>query len=92
MQPGPHIAPVADLAVDEGVVVHLVEWGDVDIAGERPDLGIHLELGDPGHKLLARLAIGDQVGDRDALELVLVGKSGDLRPAPRGSVPERAAC
>ena len=39
------------------------------------------EFGDPGHQLLARLAIGDQIGDRDPLQRVLLGEGGDLRPA-----------
>src|SRR5258706_239700 len=68
VQAGRHVLPVADLAVDEGVMVHLVERRDIGVAHELADLGLDFELGDPGDELLARLAVGDQIGDRDALQ------------------------
>src|SRR5256885_14846070 len=51
VQPSRHVPPVADLAVDKGVMVHLVEWRHIGIAHEFADLGFDLELGDPGDKL-----------------------------------------
>ena len=81
VQPGRHIGAVADIAVDKGVMVHLVERGHIGIAGELADLARDLELGDPGHELFARLAVGDQIGDRNPLQRVLLGKGRDLRPA-----------
>ena len=81
VQPGRHVAAVADIAVDKGVVMHLVERRHIGIAGELADLARDLELGDAGHELFARLAIGDQIGDRNALQRVLLGEGGDLRAA-----------
>src|SRR5450830_1202920 len=37
MQPRQHALAVADLAIDEGHVVHAVEWGDIGVAVERAD-------------------------------------------------------
>src|SRR6266851_4585019 len=53
MQPGRHVLAVADLAVDEGIVVHLVERRHIGIAVELAGLGLDLELCDPGDELLA---------------------------------------
>ncbi len=86
MQPGRHVLAVADLAVDEGIVVHLVERRHIGIAIELAGLGLDLELGDPGDELLARLAVGDQIGHRDPLQRVLPGKGADLRAAHHGAV------
>ena len=61
--------------------MHLVERRHIGVAGELADLARDFELGDPGDELLARLAVGDQIGDRDALQRVLLGEGGDLRPA-----------
>ena len=79
VQPSRHVPPVADLAVDKGVMVHLVEWRHIGIAHEFADLGFDLELGDPGDKLFTRLAISDQIVDRDPLQRVLLGEASDLR-------------
>ncbi len=87
MQPGRHVGAVADIAVDEGVVMHLVERRHIGIAGEFADLARDLELGDPRDELLARLAVGDQIGDRDALQRVLLGEG--RRPAARASLCRR---
>ena len=38
------------------------------------------KAGDPLDQLLARLPVGDEIGDRNALDLVLVGEGLDLRP------------
>src|SRR5450756_1621286 len=37
MQPRQHALAVANLAIDEGHVVHAVEWGDIGVAVERAD-------------------------------------------------------
>ncbi len=50
------------------------------MAGHLAELGLDREGVDALDQLLARLAIGDQVGDGDLLQLVLLGEGGDLRP------------
>ncbi len=74
------------IAEDKGVVMHLVERRHIGIAGEFADVARDLELGDPGDELFARLAIGDKIGDRDALQRVLFGEGRDLRPAHDAAV------
>ena len=77
---------VADLAIDEGHVMHAVERRHIGIAVERPDLGGDMEFGDPLHQLVAVLPVGDQLGNRNLRELVLAREGGDVRSAHHGAV------
>ena len=86
MQPRQHVLAVADLAVDEGHVMHAVERRDIGVALERADLGLDVEFADALDQLVAVLPVGDQVGDRDLRQLVLLGEGGDLRPAHHRAV------
>ncbi len=61
----------------------VVERRDIGIARERADLALDREFGDPLDQLVARLPVGDQVGDRDLRELVLLRRT--PRPAARAS-------
>ena len=80
MEPGRHVVAVADAAIHEGIVVDLVEGRHIGIARQFPDLAGNGEFGDPGHQLLARLPIGDQIGNRHPFQAVLLGEIGNLRP------------
>ena len=86
VQPRRHVPAVADVAIDEGHVVDAVERRDIGIALERPDFGGDLEFGDPLHQLVAVLPVGDQFGDRDLHQFVLLREGGDVRPAHHGAV------
>ena len=66
--------------------MHLVERRHIGVAGELADLAGDFELGNAAHQLFARLAVGDQIGDRDALQRVLLGKARDLRAAHHRAV------
>ena len=66
MQPRQHVLAVADAAMHERHVMDGVERRHVGVAGERADLALDREFADPLDQLLARLPVGDQVGDRDA--------------------------
>ena len=59
---------------------HRVERRAIGVAGHLADRGFDRKTRDPLDQILARLAIGDQLGDRDALEAVLGGEGLDLRP------------
>ena len=86
MQSREHVAARADPAVDECHVMHLVERGDIGVALERADLGSDLEFRDPLDQLVAGLAIGDQVRDRNSFQAVVLGEGGDLVPARHRAV------
>ena len=79
MQPRQHVLAVADLAVDDGHVMDRVERRHIGIAGQRADLALDRKLADPLDQLLARLPVGDQVGDRNLRELVALGEGRDRR-------------
>src|ERR1700730_12725469 len=81
MQPREDVLAVADLAVDEGHVVHGVERGDESIAAEFADLALHRKGGDALDELLTRLPPRDDVGDRDLRELVVFREGGDFGAA-----------
>ena len=86
VQPGEHIPAVADIAIDEGHVVDRVERRDEGVAGQRADFGFDGKFADPLDQLVACLTVGDQFGDRDALKLLALGKSGKLGPAHHRAV------
>ena len=79
VQPSEHVLAVADAAVDEGHVIERIERRQKSVAGERADLGFHRKLADPLDQFVARLPIGDQFGDRDALQLVALSECRELR-------------
>ena len=70
---------VADPAIDESQMVHAIEWRRIGMGDQRPDLAGDGEGGDALDELFPRLAIGDQIGDRDTLEPVLLREFGDFR-------------
>ena len=86
MQPRQHVLAVADSAVDEGHVIDRIERRQKGVAGQRADLGFDRKLAGALDQLVARLAVGDQFRDRDALQLVLLGKGGELRAAHHRAV------
>ena len=63
-----------------------VERRHIGVAGERPDCALHRKLADPLDQLVAGLTVGDEIGDRDLLELVALGKGGHARAAHHGAV------
>ena len=81
-----HAFAVADAAVDERHVMHLVERRHIGVAGERADFRRHRKLADAFDELLAPLAVGDQVRDRQALEAVLFREDGNVGPAHHRAV------
>ena len=56
-----------------------IERRRIGVAGELADLALDREGAEPLDELLARLPVGDEVGDRDAAQPVLVGEGLDLR-------------
>ena len=86
MQPRRHVLAVADAAVHEGHVLDGVERRDVGVTGQRADRALDREFADPLDQLIARLPVGDDVGDRNLLELVAFGERRDRRPAHDGAV------
>ena len=77
---------VADAAMDEGHVIDRIERRHEGVAVERADLGFDGKFADALDQLVARLPVGDQVGDRDALQLVLARRRRRGR-GPRITVP-----
>ncbi len=69
------------LTVDEGHVVNRIERREKSVAGQRADFGLHRKFPGAIDQLVARLPVGDQFRDRDALQLVALGKSGKLGAA-----------
>src|SRR5215213_2288921 len=86
MQSRQHRSAVADVAQDEGHVADLIEGRDIGKGAQLADLRRYGEFSDTFHQLVACLSIRDQISDGDALELVLLGEGGELRPAHHGAV------
>ena len=63
-----------------------IERRAIGVALKLADRRLNWKAGDPLDQLLARLPVGDQVGDRNALDLVLVGEGLDLRSDHHGAV------
>ncbi|HEX4180876.1 MAG TPA: hypothetical protein VHY32_08800 [Caulobacteraceae bacterium] len=68
----------SQVAEHQGQVLDRIEGGGVGDRLGGPDLGLDLEFLDPLDQPLARAAIGDQVGDRDAYRLL----AGPVGPPP----------
>ena len=79
VEPDRHVPAVADIAEDEGELLHRVEGRHVGMALGHADDGLHIEAGALFHQALALLAVGDEVGDGDDLEAVLAGEGQHLR-------------
>ena len=86
MQPRGDIAAIADLAVHERHVVLWIEWRHEGEALQRPDRRGDRKFADALDELLARLAIGNEIGDRYAMQLVLLREIRDLRAAHHRAV------
>ena len=86
MQARRHVAAVADAPMHEGKMQDRIERGAIGVALKLADRRLDRKAGDPLDQLLARLPVGDHVGDRNALDLVLVGEGLDLRPDHHGAV------
>ena len=69
----------AHLAHDQRNVVVLVDDAPVRDGGELAVCGRHLRLGDPLDHLLVAAAVGDDVGDGDDVDAVLLGEVLQLR-------------
>ena len=81
-----HILAVADLAVHEGHVIDRIERREKRVAGQGTDFGFDRKLAGALDQLVARLTIGDQLGNRDALQFVTLGEYGEIRPAHHRAV------
>src|SRR5262249_8008395 len=92
MQPGKHALSIADIAVDEGHVMHAVERRHVGIAIERADFGGDLEFPDALHELVAVLSVGDQLGDRDLRKFMFLCKGSHFRTAHHRAVVVHQLC
>src|ERR1700722_14460186 len=86
MQTRRHIAPIADRPVDESKMQDRIERRAIGVALKLADRGLDGKVGDPLDQLLARLPIGDEIRDRNALDLVLVGEGLDLGSDHHGAV------
>src|SRR5262249_6371335 len=64
MQARKHFLAVTNSAVHERHMLDGIERSHISVAGERADLALHREFTDPLDELVARLAIGDEVGVR----------------------------
>ena len=51
----------------------------INVARKRADLALHREFAHALDELVARLAVGDEVGNRDQLQPVPLRESGDVR-------------
>ena len=75
-----HVSAVADLALDEGEMLHRIETASRRRIRSSGPLGaIDVKGLHALDEFFARLAIGDEIGDRDPLQFVLFGKACDLR-------------
>src|SRR6516225_3634268 len=81
MQPGQDVLAVADPTINEGHVLNGVERGHEGIALEQTDLAPHAEFADAFDQLVARLAVSDQIGNRNLLEVIAARKLRYGRPA-----------
>ena len=86
MQPREHIVAVADAAMNKSHVMDLIEWRDKGVAGQRADLGCHRKFADTLDQFVACLPVGDEFGDGDARQLVLLREVGKFGAAHHGSV------
>ena len=67
----------------------MIEWIKrrlIGIAGERADFGFNRKFADTLDQPLARLPIGDQIGDGDPRQAVALREGGDLRSAHHRAV------
>ena len=86
VQPGRHIAPIPDLALDESEMLDRIIGRDIGIAGERPARAFDRKDIHPFDELFAFLTIGDELGDRQPPQPVLFGEVIDLRPGHDAAV------
>src|SRR6202140_5188574 len=70
VEPGQHVLAVADAIIDESDVRDGIERRAISVTLQRPDRAFRGECRDPLDQFLARLAVGDHIGDGDVLELV----------------------
>src|SRR5262247_1110580 len=63
MQPRQHILAITDAAVDEGHMLDGVERCHIGIACECADFALYREFADALDQLVARLPVGDEIGD-----------------------------
>ena len=78
MHPDQHVAAGADVAADQRDVLDRVDRAAV---ADRPELAVprgQPGLGDPLDERLGAPPVGDQVGDRDQRQAVLVGEPAQL--------------
>src|SRR4029079_17109095 len=68
------VLAAADVAEDDGEMLDAVEGCRIGKAAGLADRRIDVELAFLLDQTLARLTIGDEIGDRDYLELVFAGK------------------
>ena len=78
MQARRHIASLADLTVHEGEVEHRIERGAIGVARKFTKMRFDRKAGDSLDELLARLSECDEVGHRNALELMALCEIHDL--------------
>src|SRR6202453_2896356 len=86
MQPRRHVAAIADRSVHESKMQDGIEWRAIRVTLKLADGRLNRKGGDPLDQLLARLPIGDEIRDRNALDLVLIGEGLDLGSDHHGAV------
>ena len=80
MQARQHVLAVADAAVHERHVLHLVVRRHVGVALQRADFRRHRKFADSLDELFPHLAIGNELGDRDLSQFVFLRKGGNFWP------------
>ena len=75
-----HVPAVADGPVHKGEMHHRIEGRAIAVALQFADRRPDRKRRDALDQLFARLAVGDEVGDGNALQLVPFGEGRDLRP------------
>ena len=76
MQPRRHVAAIADRTEHESEMLHAVVRRDIGVAGQRPAEVFDRKGRHALDQLFARLAVRDEIGDRNHRQLVLVARIG----------------
>ncbi len=77
VQPREHVFSVTNATMHKSHVLDGIEWRHEGVALQRADLAFHGKLPDALDQLLAGLAIGNQIGDRNLHEPMALGKDRD---------------
>ena len=86
VQPHRDAGAVADVAEDDGEMLHRVPGRGIGVGARRTVGRVDVEGLDPLHQPLLALAVGDELGDRDHGKAVLFRELHDLAPAHHRAV------